>query len=469
MEATKAINPQVRTTITSKRSKASAASSKSFIERMPSEILTKILLYLDVSALFNLGNVNKYLHRIVNDNVLWKGIYTAEFENCKKIKPKCIDKLLKMATVEENDQALGYWKWLYFRTVAAYDMNKWKRQLQHINLYTGLPSQTEKILRGLHITWELTVSDKSGHKGTHELSQALFSETSVTLCWSRGDCLPSYQHISTLQLHAVRKIALNCTGPYKPGLRSLMAEIDVQTFSQSMRVIGQDRLVELWLLKPGIVLGIWKDQGSIAFLMLTLHFHKLVEKCTQGYPCRLLLNSSEVDPTVRPPIDDVDPEYGLHGYQLQLLLHDTVREIVSGSFSQLHCKRVHICDGLIQLTAIRTKDLSQHIPLSGIITLPWSSEVLQGAVQNCCIMNLTLLDEFKTPFWCVSSPVSVTAEDTSVSFDCSGDHFLIHYKDPDGQVEMKLIWMEEQKRFFLVSLVVSVTVCKVNKHFSRNY
>lgn len=84
-------------------------------------------------------------------------------------------------------------------------------------------------------------------------------------------------------------------------------------------------------------------------------------------------------------------------------------------------------------------------------------------------MNMTLLDEFKKPFWCVSSPVSMKPENTPVSYDYDGDHFLIHYQDLDGQVKMKLVLMKEQKQFFLLSLVVYVTVCKVNKHFSRDY
>lgn len=84
-------------------------------------------------------------------------------------------------------------------------------------------------------------------------------------------------------------------------------------------------------------------------------------------------------------------------------------------------------------------------------------------------MNLTLLDEFKNPFWCVSSPLSMMPEKTPVCYDYDGEHFLIHYKDSEGQVKMELVWMEEQKQFFLVSLVVYVSVSKVNEHFDRDY
>nr|XP_046226623.1 F-box only protein 15 isoform X2 [Scatophagus argus] len=381
--------------------------------RLPPAILIRILSYLDASTLLSISHVSKLLYQLANDNVLWNKIYIAEFGRNEKLKPQRMDELLlKMATAEVKDHAVGYWKRLYFRTAAECDMNKWKRHLGLISCHTGLPSQTERVLRNLHVTWELTVSDRSGHENTHELSWARFSESCVTLCWTGGGCLPNYQRISTLQVHGVRRIALNCPGLKKPGWRSLVVKLDMQTLTKSVQVLGQDRLVELKLPQPGVSIGVWRDQCSVAFVMFTLHFHRLVERSIQGSPV-----CPYVEPTVRPPFDDIDPEYGLHGYRLHLVLHDTVCEIMSGSFPQLFCRRTQICDGLIQLTAIRRTDLSQHTPLSGSITLPWMCEALQGAVKNCCIMSMTLLDEFKKPFWSVCSPVSMTPEKTSTSYD----------------------------------------------------
>ncbi|KAM7369974.1 hypothetical protein PAMP_011261 [Pampus punctatissimus] len=430
MAARKAVISRVRPVRTTKRAeKSSPATTHNFMERMPSEILIKILSYLDASALYSISHINKLFYQLANDNALWNKVYIAEFNKNKKWKPKGMDEvLLKMATVEVQDQAVGYWKWLYFKTVAACDMNKWKRHLGLISRHTGLPSQTQRVLRNLHVTWELTVSDKSGHEATFELSWSQFFETSVTLCWN-GACLPGYQHISTLQLHGVRRIALNCPGLKKPGWRSLMEKLNMETLTKSTQFIGRDRLVELKFLQPALIIGIWKDQHSIAFVMLTLHFHKLVEKSIQGTSvCPYL------EPMVNPPFDDIDPEYGLHGYQLHIVLHNTAYEIMSRSFSQLFCRRTQICDGLIQLTAISRTNVSQHVALSGSITLPWRTDALQGAVENCCIMSLTLLDEFKKPFWCVSSPVSIKPEKMPTSYDYDGEDFLIHYQDLDGQL-----------------------------------
>ncbi|KAM7390569.1 hypothetical protein PAMA_008642 [Pampus argenteus] len=433
MAARKAVISRVRPVKTSKRAeKSSAATTHNFMERMPSEILIKILSYLDASALYSISHINKLFYQLANDNALWNKVYIAEFNKNKKWKPKGMDEvLLKMATVEVQDQAVGYWKWLYFKTVAACDMNKWKRRLGLISRHTGLPSQTEQVLRNLHVTWELTVSDKSRYEATFELSWSQFFENWVTLCWN-GACLPDYRHISTLQLHGVRRIALNCPGLKKPGWRSLMARLDMETLTKSMQVIGRDRLVELKLLQPGLIIGIWKDH-SIAFVMLTLHFHRLVEKSIQGTSvCPYL------EPMVNLPFDDIDPEYGLHGYQLHIVLHNTAYEIMSESFSQLFCRRTQICDGLIQLTAISRTNVSQHVALSGCITLPWNTDALQGEVENCCVMSLTLLDESKKPFWCVSSPVSIKPVKMPTSYDYDGEDLLIHYQDSDGQCHCML-------------------------------
>lgn len=37
-----------------------------------------------------------------------------------------------------------------------------------------------------------------------------------------------------------------------------MTKLDMQTLTKSTQVIGQDRLVELKLLQPGIIIGVWR-------------------------------------------------------------------------------------------------------------------------------------------------------------------------------------------------------------------
>lgn len=427
------------------------------------EILLKILAYLDVAALFTISHVNSLFYQLASDNALWYKIFAIEFKSKRKQQPKFVEDLLKKKTVDMSEQTIGYWKRLYFKTVADCDMHKWKKHLRVVSCHTGLPNETEQVLRNLRVTWQLTVFEKSKKQSVLDVRWFKFSETSVALCFS--GCLPDYQHISSLQLHGVRRIALSCSGLKKPAPRSLMANIDMAMAAKTVQQIGQDRLVELKFLQPGIIVGIWKDQCSVAFVMFTLHFHKLLERSTQGSSvCPF------VDSAAKPPFDDIDPEYGLHGYHLHIALHNTKAKIMSESFTDLFCRKTQMCDGLIQLTAIKRNNLSHHTTLSGSITFPWRCEALQGSVKDCCMMTLTLLDEFRIPFWCVSSAVSLKAEQPECSdYDYDGEHLIIHYKDQDGQVKMNLVHNNEQKLYTVISLVIYITTSKINSHFGTHY
>ncbi|CAG5895878.1 unnamed protein product [Menidia menidia] len=456
--ATKAVVSRLRAVRASKRAdKSSPASTHNFMERLPREILIKILSYLDAPALFTISHVNNLFYLLASDNALWMKLYLAEFNKNNKQNSKGVQELL----LDLQDKAEDYWKRQYLKTLVARDTRKWKRVLANVSCHTGLPSQTEQVLRNLHVTWELTITDKSGHKSTLELSWSQFFQTSLTLCWSGEGSLPKYERIATLQLHGVKRTALRCPGLKK---RSLMAKLDTHPLTKSTQVIGQDRLVQLQLLQPGIIIGVWRDQCSLAFIMLTLHFHRLVERSILGS-----LDWPYEEPSVKPPFDDIDPEYGLHGYQLHIVLHDTVCELMSGSFSKLFCPRAEISDGMIKLTAICRTNLSQHTPLAGGVALQWRCDVLQGAVENCCFMSLTLLDEFRKPFKCVSSPVSLRQEETPVSYDYDGQHYTIHYQGSGLQVKMQLVWLKEQNQFTLISLVLYISICEVNKHFGKKY
>uniref|UniRef100_A0A3Q2CZM8 F-box domain-containing protein n=1 Tax=Cyprinodon variegatus TaxID=28743 RepID=A0A3Q2CZM8_CYPVA len=333
--------------------------------RLPPEILVKILSHLDASALLSLSHTNKLFHQLASNNALWKKLYITDLGNNKRQKTK--SEKVQLLPKKTGDDPVGYWKQLYFKTVAHRDMKKWKSLLGAVSSHTGLPSQTEQALRNLNVTWELTITDMSGCESTLKLSWSHFSETSVTLCWCGGNFLPDYKRISSLELHGVRRIALCRSGLKK----------------------------------------------SVAFIMFTLHFYKLA--ATQVYLLVIWF----------------------------IVLAD-------------------ISDGFIQLTAISRTGFSQHI--QNFLTNVYFATLS----QNCCIMSLTLLDEFRQPFSCVASPVSVELEKAAVSYDYDGEHYLIRYESSDIQVKMQLVKTKKKKQL-VISLIVYVSVCFVNKHFRRDY
>ncbi|XP_031152833.1 F-box only protein 15-like isoform X1 [Sander lucioperca] len=450
----KASSPKIKT----------SPSNENVLERLPSEILLKILSCLDPSSLSCISHVSKLFYQLANDDAVWHKIYMSEFGS-QTWKPKSLagDAAQKVDPVEGDveDRSPGHWKKMYFRTLAGQEVNKWRRELRHDNSpYTGLPRQTERVLRNLNVSWELTVCDCYGRKITMEQSRAYFFESSVIVRWSGASFL-KFHHIRNIQLYGVRKETLKSPKARTPGWRSLIIKQDNMI---PVRYICTDKLVKLRHLPPCFLIGTWRGSNSIAFIMVSLHFHKLVEKSLLGSPvCPF---SEPMDP---PPADNSDPEFGLHGYTLHFVLHNTGAEIMSGHFRQLSCRTIQVRSGLVELRVINRTNLSEHRPLSGNIKMPWKSGTVEGAVENCCIVSLTLLDEFQKPFWCVSSPISIMMAKRQQSFDYSGEHFVMDFKDSDGQVKMKLVWFKEQKQFFLISLTVYISIFKVNKHFSRAY
>ncbi|KAL0965413.1 hypothetical protein UPYG_G00280970 [Umbra pygmaea] len=433
------------------------------IERMPPEILLKILSYLDALSLFSIGFVNKQFNEMANNNGMWHKIYSAEYGQSKMWRPKRKDELLdKLADLGVQEQTEGHWKKLYFRTMAGFNLTLWK-QLRDNSPFTSPPMQTEQVLRHQLVTWEITVFDKLGFEGTFHQSRVYFSDLSVTVCWTSGRW-PHLSHLATLQLDAVKREALRPPNIIKPGWRSLMAKFDLDTITINGHVIGRDQLVNLMLLSPGIIIGIWRGRWSIAFVMASFHNHRLLE--------RSLLGTSICPyspPEDKPYSDKTDPYFGLHGYTLRLILHDTVTQILDCHFPQLSCDISQIRGGFLQLNAISRENKRQHTPFSGRICLPWRCETLEGTVENCCIMNLTLLDEYQNTFWCVSTPVSMTLNCKGPFSLYQGQQFIIRYQDAEGKVRMDLVWLEEQRQYFLIHLVVSVSTTKVNKHFGKHY
>ncbi|KAM9328415.1 F-box only protein 15-like [Pholidichthys leucotaenia] len=418
--------------------------------RLPYEILVKILSYLDAASLLCLSHVSKLFHHLANDNALWQKIYMSEFG----WKPKSVyDAAVKEELAVVEHRSAGCWKNMYFRMIAGHEMNKWRRELRDINPHTGLPRQTTWVLRNMNVRWKLTVRDQRGKESTLDQSQTCFCESSVIVRWSTGN-FPLYHNINSIQLHGVTKETLN------PGWRSLILKLETRFLR--CQFIGKDKLIKLIHLSPGVIIGIWRGQSKVAFIMISLHFHRLVERSLLGTPVYPYF-----EPMDTPHVNNSDPEFGLHGYTLHFVLHNTSSEIMSGYFRHLSCS-TGIRHGLVELNVINKTNLSQHRILSGSIKLPWKSNELEGSVENCCIMTLTLLDEFQKPFWCVSSPVTISRSKMQ-SMDYGGDDFQMEYHDSDGQVKMRLVWLKEQGQFFLTSLMLYMTVFKVNKHFGREY
>lgn len=444
-----------------KTSKCTGKHNRNSLDRMPPEIILKILLYLDAGSLFCISFVNKLFHDLSNSNALWYQFYTRELikkkQGCQKV--QATHGRHSVEVVQEKPK--GYWRNAFFKEITGLNTNKWSKKLQRINPYSGLPCHTEEVLRSLCVSWQITVTDGRGRRSTFEQSHASFSSTAGFVFWGAVNW-PPFNHITSVELHGVALVPLDCPAAYRPGWKSVMAMVKVQ--GECSELFVSDKVIKMVYVGQGITFGLWKDQLQIAFVIVNLHNHLLVQRSLHSSI------SSHREARVRALFDDVDSEFGLHGYTAYIELHNTARVLMSDRFSQLFCRRDHISGGFLPLKLIGENNRCPSAHLLSDVSLPWKTEALHGFIKDCCMISLTVWDEAKQPFWCVSAPVVITkVNQDTVSYGFDGASFSILYQDSEGRVEMRLKQMEYKEQYFVVNLVIYISVAKVNKHFGRDY
>ncbi|XP_058547797.1 F-box only protein 15 isoform X4 [Neofelis nebulosa] len=248
----------------------------------------------------------------------------------------------------------------------------------------------------------------------------------------------------------------------RPRWHSLIAKYNLSNLTEST-MIGGDRLLRIFCLCPGLLVGLWKREEELAFVMANLHFHQLVEKSTLG--------SATVPYELPPhtPLLDDNPEYGLHGYQLHIDMHSGGIFYLCGTFRNLFTKKGYIEDGYVKIVVISFKNNTEHLPLIGKVGLSWRTDIFDGCIKSCSIMDITLLDEYGKPFWCFSSPVCMRALGPSDGPSFLGQTSCVDYVDSEGKVHVELVWIKETEEYFIVSLVLYLRVAKINHWFGTAY
>ncbi|XP_012881562.1 PREDICTED: F-box only protein 15 [Dipodomys ordii] len=315
------------------------------------------------------------------------------------------------------------------------------------------------------LSWAIILREKSGKEYVLQHVDLSFNDTSVTVVWY-GKTWPHLATLSTLDLCGMTPVFMDrYKPPVKNGPRwhSLIAKYNLSHLTESA-MIGCDRLVRIFCLNPGLLVGLWKNEEELAFVMANLHFHHLVERSTLGsatLPYEL--------PPHSPFLDD-SPEYGLSGYQLHVDMHGGGVFYLCGTFRNLFSKKGYIEDGYVKVIVINFKNNREHLPLIGKVGLVWRTNAFDGFIERCPILDVTLLDEKRKPFWCFSSPVCmrpVTCPSDGPTF--LGHTYYVDYKDEVGKVHAELVWIEETEEYFIVSLVLYLSVAKINYWFGTDY
>ncbi|XP_010007119.1 PREDICTED: F-box only protein 15 [Chaetura pelagica] len=436
---------------------------------MPSEMLIKIFSYLDAVSLLSVGCVNRQFYHLANDNGIWLKIYSSCFQPKRtiwKMKHEQTE-IVSLGCAGLLDREPGYWKKKYiFKQIAAVK-TRVMQLVKRVDPYTGLPCKNKEAMKAYGLSWIIVLEDKSGKEHVMEKRSLSFKHTSVTILWY-GTNWPCLDVLSTLKLFGVMPLLPDKSrAPSKngPRRRCLIAEYHLANLTKSGVAVGADRLVQLFSLNPGLLIGLWKGKNEIAFVMASLHYHQLLERSTLG---------SATGPYVFPPnepvLDDIDPEYGLHDYSLHLDMHGGSCTYLCGTFKSLFCRKGDIVNGYLRLTVVSLKDSMKHSPLIGTVGLSWETDVFKGNVKDCYMMDVTLLEETGKPFWCFSAPVNMELSSKGSSlYDYMGQVYTTDYADSEGKVCIELEWLEETKEYFIVSLVLYISTKKVNNWFGTNY
>uniref|UniRef100_A0A8D0FXY9 F-box protein 15 n=1 Tax=Sphenodon punctatus TaxID=8508 RepID=A0A8D0FXY9_SPHPU len=431
---------------------------------MPSEILLKILSYLDAVSLLCIGCVNKRFYHLANDNMIWLKIYSFFLPKRTNWKAKSVDEAaVSMNLTTLQDRESGYWKKEYIVKQITTGKTGITQLLKPINAYTGLPLKTKEAIKASGLGWVIVLKDRNGKEYAMEQVEILFNDTSVTLFWY-GTSWPCLTSLSALELFGVTPLFFD-RGKYQSRLqpRSIIAQYNLSNLTKASKMIGFDTLVQLYSLNPGLLLGLWKKGNEIAFVMASLHYHHLLERSTLGSA-----TTQYVLPPHKPILDDIDPKYGLHGYQLHIDMHSGGHAYMCGTFRNLFCRKEYIRNGYLRLSVVSYKNNSQHLPLVGKAGFFWKTDVFEGI--NSFMMDVTVLDEAGKPFWCFSAPVFMKASsEPDCFYDCMGPSYCLNYVDSDGKVCVKLVGMEEPKEYYIVSMVLYVSTKKVNSWYGTNY
>ncbi|KAG1953926.1 hypothetical protein F2P79_009379 [Pimephales promelas] len=306
------------------------------------------------------------------ESSVWYQFYICEHAKKKKANQEG-HMMRDLGLVGLQERPKGYWRNTFFKEIAGLNVNKWRKKLQRIDPYSGLPRHTEEVLRSLCITWEITVTDGRGRRSTFEQSHAFFSSTGVFVFWGAVSW-PSFNQLTSLELCGVSQVPLHCPAPYRPGWKTVMSKIKLQ--GEHSELCVADKIVKMLYVGQGVTLGFWQDQCGIAFVIVNLHNHRLVERSlhVSNNPCAAT--------GVSALFDDVDPEYGLHGYTAYIELHNTARVVMSDRFSQLFCRRDQISDGYLPLEVISENNGSLNTHLVEDVSLPWRTEALHGTIKR---------------------------------------------------------------------------------------
>ncbi|XP_045193371.2 F-box only protein 15-like [Mercenaria mercenaria] len=435
---------------------------KASINHLPDELLLKIFSYLDAGDLLMAARVCKRWLPVAKDSVLWDKIF-ARYCGPQAASSREVDEV-----GQRNPAALS--KNFYIRSISSSRNKKALRLLKKMSPFTGLPRDTDKALKSAGVYFQLTLIDHYQNEHVLNSKEVFYHQMSATARWYDLE-VPKIKTIKEVQIHAINPLFFNNNGTAvsnSPYQRSLLMShrLDWKKLIQTNKPTGSDDLVHLYSLPDGLMVGIWKGDGELAFVSAGLHCNQLVKRC--------LLGSSEIPFDIdshKVIPDDIDSSYGLHDYQCTVEIRTLRNSIWSQQFTCLSCKKENIGTGFAVFPLIRKDYHSDHVILQKKLQFPWKTDAFRGIIENVAWIDVTVLDERNEPFWCISSLTKVAEQSLQKNFDfdySSEDAYTMSFMDERGKIEAQMSKTDDGN-FFMTILNLKLSLDAINTWFGTKY
>ena len=184
--------------------------------------------------------------------------------------------------------------------------------------------------------------------------------------------------------------------------------------------------MDVYLTPNSVILATWKDTDDIAFIAKCLHNHNLIRKCFLSTPHKVYSQSHSV------VSDDVDPKYGLHGYDVHIHLHTFGLSLWDQKFSCVYSKDSTKDDYIEFELAQKNCQYLKYFQLR------WQTEVFKGVIEKTLLVDMTMTDCNKGIFWSWSSPLvgkKFTSEFASIE-NGQLDNYKLEYSDNIGCLQI---------------------------------
>ncbi|XP_005093563.2 F-box only protein 15 [Aplysia californica] len=432
---------------------------KATIESLPNEILSMIFWKLKIGDLIVASQVCRRWNFVACDNLLWKQYYAKFAGPVEKEKE---------ASMPVHQLDSGCWKYLCLKRCKVKRdqiyLKKWKKP----DSYTGLKQRPELSLGKVGVRFDLSFTDAQGVEHPMNQSDIFWMSMSCTIRWY-DLVFPDFKDIHGLKIHACSPLMFY--GPSKPAKdgiiqRSLLLELkgSLRNKMSGLKPLTSDNHIELYQLSSGFILGKYLAGGDIAFIATTFHYQNFVSRCLCG----------SADRSWAPPErvafeDDIDSQYGLHGYTCILLLRNMRQKILECKFTDLYTRRESVANGFATFVPVKKDDKLTHCACLKDINFPWKTALFKGIMQNVCILDMTLLEESGEPFWTVSSLVEIQNSSETNQFDFDPNAYQsINYEDPTGKVHFEIGQLDDGLQY-LCEAKISLSVPAINKYFRTSY